>query len=85
MRVTGLLSRAFLESLGNKVYRCKICGQEIYFQAETPKAKTVRYHFYNKHREIYLIAYKCMKGDIEYCELLEMIKNKYNKEGGKNE
>jgi hypothetical protein len=83
MRITGLLSRSFLKSLGGKVYKCVICGEEIYFQAETPKAKTVRYHFYNRHREIYLIAYKCMHGNLEYCELLEMIKNKYNKEGDK--
>ncbi|MGC8993114.1 MAG: hypothetical protein ACP5JE_06135 [Thermoplasmata archaeon] len=81
MRVSRLLSRAFLEKLENHVYRCKLCGEEIYSDKYTEPAKSIRYHFYYKHKEIYLIAYKCMHNDEESCKILELIKNYYA--GGK--
>jgi len=66
-------------------YRCKICNETLFYRGT--KENNIKMHFYNKHREIYLIARKCDLGEIEYCNMLDVILNKYggNKEGVKNE
>ena len=58
-------------------YRCRICGETLFFRGT--KENDIKMHFYNKHREIYLIARKCDLGDIEYCGMLEAILKKYGK------
>lgn len=78
MRITGILSRAFLEKVDKKMYRCKICGENIFFEKETPKEKTANYHFFNKHRDLYMIAYRCFNdNDLENCIRFKIIKEKY--------
>jgi len=66
-------------------YKCRICGQILYFRGE--KNNDVNQHFWNSHREIYLMAKKCDDGLNEYCDMLKMILKKYgkNKEVMKNE
>ena len=66
-------------------YRCRICGETLFYRGT--KENDIRLHFYNKHREIYLIARKCYYQEDEYCNLLDLILKKYgkNKEGDKNE
>ncbi|MGC8993113.1 MAG: hypothetical protein ACP5JE_06130 [Thermoplasmata archaeon] len=85
MNVSWVMAKYFLEKLGSRVYRCKLCGGDIYIASYTEKRKTIHYHFYNGHRDIYLITYRCLKGDLDSCIDLERIKDKYNKEGGKYE
>jgi len=58
-------------------YRCRICGETLFFRGT--KENDIKMHFYNKHREIYLIARKCDLGDIEYCDMLNAILKKYGK------
>jgi hypothetical protein len=67
-------------------YRCRICGETLFFRGT--KDNDIKMHFYNKHREIYLIARKCDLGETEYCDMLDVILKKYGKnvnEGEKNE
>ena len=66
-------------------YKCRVCGQVLYFKGE--KNNDVNLHFWNSHREIYLMAKKCDDGLNEYCDMLKMILRKYgkNKQGDKNE
>jgi hypothetical protein len=75
MRVTRLLSLAFLEKVEPHVFRCKLCNEEVYFDKYVEPAKSIRYHFYKKHRGVYIIAYKCMHGSEIDCKILEIIKN----------
>jgi len=58
-------------------YKCRICGQVLYFKGE--KNNDVNLHFWNSHREIYLMAKKCDDGMQEYCDMLKMILKKYGK------
>ena len=60
-----------------KEYKCRICNKTLYYRGT--KDNDVKTHFYNKHREIYLIARKCDLGDIEYCDMLDAILKKYGK------
>ena len=66
-------------------YKCRICGQVLYFKGE--KNNDINLHFWNSHREIYLMAKKCDDGMQEYCDMLKMILKKYgkNKEVMENE
>lgn len=85
MNTSWYMAKNFLEWNGPRNFRCKLCGQEIFIASYTEKKKTIHYHFYNEHRDLYLITYRCLNGDLDSCIDLEIIKNKYNKEGGKYE
>jgi len=66
-------------------YRCRICGKTLFYRGS--KDNDINLHFWNSHREIYLMAKKCDDGFNEYCEMLQMILKKYgkNKESDINE
>lgn len=82
MRVTRLLSLAFLEYIEPHVFRCKLCGEEVYTDKYIEPSKSIRSHFYKKHRGLYIIAYKCMHGSDSDCKILEILKE-YFKGGNK--
>ena len=60
-----------------RVYVCRICNEILYYRGT--KENDIKLHFYNKHREIYLIARKCYLGETEYCGMLDAILKKYGK------
>jgi len=66
-------------------YKCRICGETLFYRGD--RNNDISMHFWNKHREIYLMAKKCDDGLNEYCDMLKMILKKYgkNKEVMKNE
>jgi hypothetical protein len=69
--------------VARREYVCRICGETLFYRGT--KENDIKMHFYNKHREIYLIARKCDLGDKEYCDMLDAILKKYGKKEVKKE